>query len=59
MASKKGYLKNTTDEDELWSYCEWMLPDEVPSYIANATYMIDGRNVEQSFSRDFIVREDR
>jgi len=59
MASKKGYLKNTTDEAELWSYCEWMLPDEVASYIANATYMIDGRNVEKSFSRDFIVREDR
>jgi len=65
MASKNGILEEPTEGSQntknmkLWSYCEWMLPDSVASYIANATYIIDGRSIEQSFTSDYPERERR
>ena len=53
--SKKGYFKKpSSDVDstsylrDVWTYCELMLPDDVASFIANETYIIDGESVENN-----------
>ena len=54
-ASEVGYLEKPSSEyrgmvylEQVWRYTEWLLPDDVASFIANSTYMIDGANIESA-----------
>ena len=54
-ASEVGYIKKPSGDmgfqeylKQAWKYTEWLLPDDVASFIANSTYMIDGANIESA-----------